>query len=147
MSNQDDIRNQIKDQLQAFSVNNYIYQSGVATAFGLHTTDMLAIHHLHQKDDMTAGQLGRALGLTSGATTALIDRLIRLGFVKREPHPNDRRRIYIRLHTSKIKALKANYQAIDRRVEDILAAYSDREAQVIAQFLQALSEAAPPQEE
>ena len=32
------------------------------------------------------------LGLTSGAATGLVDRLQRGGWVRREPHPEDRRR-------------------------------------------------------
>lgn len=130
---------EIRDQLEAFSVGSYMYQSSIATAFSLHPTDLLAIHFLGQKGDMTAGQLGTHLGLTSGATTALVDRLVKLKFVKRANSPSDRRRVYIQLNQPKIQLLKSKYQAIDQKLEDILGNYPEAHAQVISQFLKSLS--------
>jgi DNA-binding MarR family transcriptional regulator len=40
---------------------------------------------------VTAGQLGEHLGLTRQAAGQLADELERLGYVRREPHPADRR--------------------------------------------------------
>ena len=37
------------------------------------------------------------LGLTSSASTALVDRLERQGVAERYPHPSDRRRVLVRL--------------------------------------------------
>lgn len=44
---------------------------------------------------MTAGELGKKTGLSTGSVTALVDRLEKAGYVVREKDPNDRRRVVI----------------------------------------------------
>jgi len=134
------LKETIKTQLQAFSVGSYIYQSTVARRFGLHPTDMLAIHHLEQKGEMTAGHLGKLLGLTSGATTAVIDRLIKSGFAGRKTQDQDRRHVYIHLNQANIKKLKTSYKVVDEKLAQILDRYSEKDLQVVGDFLNALSQ-------
>ena len=38
------------------------------------------------------GELGPALGLTTGGVTAMLIRLERLGYLRRVPHPDDGRK-------------------------------------------------------
>ena len=42
---------------------------------------------------MTVGRIGELTGLTTGATTRLVDRLEQAGFVRRVADPADRRRV------------------------------------------------------
>ena len=44
---------------------------------------------------MTAGELAKAAGLTTGAVTAVIDRLEKAGVAQRVADPKDRRRVRI----------------------------------------------------
>lgn len=44
--------------------------------------------HLHHAKALTPGELADRLALTSGAVTALVDRLERLGWARREPSGN-----------------------------------------------------------
>lgn len=70
-------------------------EADVATArrMRLSAGDYLALKHLMIADGPVGPvELGRLLGLTSGAATGLVDRLQRAGWVRREPHPDDRRR-------------------------------------------------------
>lgn len=72
--------------------------SRAAQAFmRLNSTDMRALHYLivceHRGDLATAGSLGAHLGLSSGATTKMLDRLAAAGHVQRHPHPRDRRAV------------------------------------------------------
>ncbi|MEV4347387.1 MarR family transcriptional regulator [Actinoplanes sp. NPDC049596] len=63
--------------------------AATARRMGVSAGDFLALKHL-----MVAGaSLGPVeLGLTSGAATGLADRLERDGWIRRGPHPADRRR-------------------------------------------------------
>lgn len=134
------LKKTIKTQLQAFSVGSYIHQSKVASQFGLHSTDMLAIHYLEQQGEMTAGQLGKSLGLSSGATTTAIDRLIKLGFVGRRTQDKDRRHVYVFLNQANIKKLKATYKMIDESLAHTLDHYSEKDLQIVHSFLSALTQ-------
>jgi DNA-binding MarR family transcriptional regulator len=67
----------------------------VATAHSmkLGASDYLALKYLTATSEPCGPvELGRILGMTSGAATGLIDRLERAGHVRRTPHPSDRRR-------------------------------------------------------
>jgi DNA-binding MarR family transcriptional regulator len=67
--------------------------AAIARRMRLSAGDFLALKHL-----VVAGrglgpvELGRLLGISSGAATGLVDRLQRAGYVRREVHPEDRRR-------------------------------------------------------
>jgi DNA-binding MarR family transcriptional regulator len=67
--------------------------TAIAGALGLTASDYLALKHLLVSDEpLGPVELGRMLGITSGAATGLVDRLERAGYVRRGPHPHDRRR-------------------------------------------------------
>jgi DNA-binding MarR family transcriptional regulator len=73
------------------------HRTALAALLGVPDTDVLAIHHLAWAGALTTSALGAQLGLTSGGSTALVQRLEREGFVAREPHPSDRRSTLLRL--------------------------------------------------
>jgi DNA-binding MarR family transcriptional regulator len=65
----------------------------IAGRMGLSAGDYLALKHLAVSDEpLGPADLGRLLGITSGAATGLVDRLERAGYARRHPHPSDRRR-------------------------------------------------------
>ncbi|MDR7328132.1 MULTISPECIES: MarR family winged helix-turn-helix transcriptional regulator [Catenuloplanes] len=67
--------------------------AAIARRMGLTGGDYLALKHLSiSGDPMGPVELGRLLGITSGAATGLVDRLERHGLAERRPHPTDRRR-------------------------------------------------------
>ena len=65
----------------------------------MHSTDVNALIRIRvgqeQGESTTAGWLGEALGLTSGAVTAVVDRLERSGHVRRVRDQHDRRRVIL----------------------------------------------------
>ena len=62
---------------------------------GITRTDARCLYILEQYGSMTAGELADASRLTTGAITAVIDRLDRAGLARRVPHPTDRRRVLV----------------------------------------------------
>ena len=66
-----------------------------AEAAGLNTTDWHALSVLGLAGRLTAGELAERTGLTTGATTRLIDRLEHAGHVRRVVDPADRRRVNV----------------------------------------------------
>src|SRR5580692_7963551 len=67
-----------------------------AESLGVHSSDLIAGSYLSEMGPMTAGELAREMGITTGAMTAAIDRLERAGFATRENDPNDRRKVIIK---------------------------------------------------
>ena len=73
------------------------YRQVIAQVTGLGVTETQALSYLAVHGDRGQHDLGSDLGLTSSASTALVDRLERQGVAERYPHPSDRRRVLVRL--------------------------------------------------
>jgi DNA-binding MarR family transcriptional regulator len=120
----------------------------VATALGLHHSDLLALHAIGAAGgQLSAGDLSAQLELTSGATTALIDRLERLGYVARERDPTDRRKVLLRATGESAAKLRGRYRGIDDRIRALLATRSATEKAAIARFLSELVSSARHEKE
>jgi DNA-binding MarR family transcriptional regulator len=103
---------------------------------GVNAADALALEHLAGAGPLTAGDLGGRLGLTSGGTTALLERLARDGLVERMPHPSDGRKRTL-VPTADGLARAREYQRPLRvRVEQAVGWLSPAEREVIGRFLE-----------
>src|SRR3954452_5722884 len=73
------------------------YRQVLAEHVGVGLTESQAVSYLAVHGDRGQNELAAGLGLSSGASTALVDRLERQGIAERYPHPVDRRRTLVRL--------------------------------------------------
>ncbi|HVW47354.1 MAG TPA: MarR family transcriptional regulator, partial [Solirubrobacterales bacterium] len=64
-------------------------------ALGVNRTDGRCLDLIDQAGRISAGELAAQAGLTSGAMTAVVDRLEDKGYVRRVPDPADRRRVLL----------------------------------------------------
>lgn len=62
---------------------------------GVNRTDGRCLDILEQRGRLTAGQLAAEARLSSGAVTAVIDRLEKAGYARRVADPGDRRRVLV----------------------------------------------------
>lgn len=74
---------------------NQRFDQAVADALGINRTDMRCLDVISREGPQTAGKLASATGLTSGAMTAALDRLERVGYARRVRDPGDRRRVLV----------------------------------------------------
>jgi DNA-binding MarR family transcriptional regulator len=74
-----------------------LLSQSVAAIAGIHSTDLECLDVIHTKGAASPGDLAAATGLTTGAVTSVIDRLEQAGYVRREAHPSDRRKVLLRL--------------------------------------------------
>ena len=66
-------------------------------SFAVGLSDFGVMEMLLHKGPQPVNEIGRRIGLTSGAITAAVDRLESCALVAREPHPSDRRARVVRL--------------------------------------------------
>ena len=71
------------------------YTEFMEGALSVNDTDFKAMGALMQNGPMTAGQLAKAVGVSPGAATSVIDRLVAVGHVTREQNATDRRGVLV----------------------------------------------------
>jgi DNA-binding MarR family transcriptional regulator len=64
---------------------------------GISAAELLALAHLSLDGPLGPTDLTHRLHMTTGAMTAMLDRLAERDYVVREPHETDRRRIMVRV--------------------------------------------------
>ncbi|WP_436849809.1 MarR family winged helix-turn-helix transcriptional regulator [Streptomyces californicus] len=112
--------------LRAVTVEFDLRGAEFAARNDLHPTDLRALIHLLEADraavDVTPGRLGAALRLNSAGTTALLDRLERLGLVRRKRDENDRRRVIL---TVEQKAMELGWSFFGPLIASLVDAAED----------------------
>jgi DNA-binding MarR family transcriptional regulator len=88
------------DLLRRNQVLTQMLDEAAAEYLGVNATDGRAIDLIDQAGRITAGDLARDLRLSTGAVTAIVDRLERAGYARRVADPEDRRRVLIELTPS-----------------------------------------------
>ncbi len=107
----------------------------VVGLLGINRTDGRCLDILDQRGSMTAGELARECGLTTGAMTTLLDRLERLGYLRRVPHPTDRRRVVVEMTDKTRRRIEQIYAPVGMEGRELLACLSDRQLELIAKVM------------
>jgi DNA-binding MarR family transcriptional regulator len=123
------------EQVRRMGAQSVLISKTVAARFGLNTSDLECLDLIYLRGHASAGELATATGLTSGAVTALIDRLERAGYVERTNDPTDRRRREVRILAEAIAPIQAVYQPMQTRMFKLWSSYSARDLAVILDFV------------
>lgn len=122
--------------LRETSAQTVLFSQAVADRVGLNATDLEALDLLVRHGATTAGQLAELTSLTTGAVTGLIDRLERRGYVRREPHPSDRRSVMVRpLTEAALRDLEPCYASMSEAMAELCTRFSDEELVAITDFV------------
>jgi DNA-binding MarR family transcriptional regulator len=114
----------------------------IAQQLGIAPTDLLCLHVLNRAGASTAGALSAQLGRTTGAVTHMIDRLEKAGYVRRQPDPQDRRRVLVEALPPGLERIASFYDGIDTRSRRLIATFSGEQLTAIHTFLQGNYESA-----
>jgi DNA-binding MarR family transcriptional regulator len=125
----------LNDEFRRLSTATILFHQAVADRLGMHVTDHKCAGILLEAGPITAGELGRRTGLTSGTITAVIDRLEKSGFVRRTRDPGDRRRVVIEPLPERIEEkIGPLFRSMARAMAELCAQYSTRELALIRDF-------------
>jgi DNA-binding MarR family transcriptional regulator len=103
-------------------------------ALRLNRTDGRCLDIMDQHGQMSAGELARQSGLTTGAITAVIDRLERIGYVQRVADPSDRRRVLVGPTQKARKDSWELFGPLADAIRPILSGYTDEDLQLLIDF-------------
>lgn len=122
-----------------------LYVGATGRESQMHRTDLTGLAMVMDRGDsgspVTPGQLSAAMHLSAPATSAMLDRLERLGHVRRSPHPRDRRSVVVEMTDHARDVGEQMFGRLAAHVGPVLAGRSADELAAIAEFLEAVSEA------
>ncbi len=90
-------------EMRETSTVTIMFHQAIADRLGMNVTDHKCAGILAQSGPITAGELAKRTGLTTGAITGVIDRLEQAGFARRIRDSNDRRRVFIEADLKRIE--------------------------------------------
>jgi DNA-binding MarR family transcriptional regulator len=133
------VRDDLVRLLQSYAAEAERLSGVFAERQRMHSTDLHALLAVMQADQagdpLTPGRLGRHLGLSSGATTAVIDRLERADHVRRARDDRDRRRVTLHYGAAAQAVGRAFFGPLGQRMDAMLAGYDAAELDAVRRFL------------
>jgi DNA-binding MarR family transcriptional regulator len=126
--------------MRSFFTGVAMYSQTVADRLGMSSGDLHCLNLLAMWGPMTAGQLSRLTGLTSGAVTRMVDRLEAGGFVVRCPAAADRRKVIIDKLPNPV-AISELFAPLRRRLAVVVADLPESDRAAVLRFLQSGSPA------
>ena len=120
------------------SAHTVFFHELVAQKLGLNATDTRCLDLVVRAADreITAGDLGRATGLTTGAITGILDRLEKAELVHRIRDANDRRRVIVRARSEATSRIAKLYEGLGAAMMKLVSSYSAAELELIGGFLE-----------
>jgi DNA-binding MarR family transcriptional regulator len=131
-STKTDLKKRALMAVRDYGVNLTLFRNAMSEWAGLNVTDMECLRLLFQKGIATPSELSRFTGLTSGATTAMLDRLERAGLIERRPNPNDRRGSLIAPAESSGEKAASWFESARKAQDELISSYSESELEIIA---------------
>jgi len=126
----------LTDALRHSSAQALMVSHSVAAKVGLNMTDLECLDIIHMSGSVTAGELARRTGLSTGAITTAIDRLVRAGYAERQDDPNDRRRVLVTTRADRMQTLWQIYAPLQAAMEQLYEGYSKEELRTVAVFME-----------
>jgi DNA-binding MarR family transcriptional regulator len=130
-----DLEKQVFIAARDQGISSVLFRNAIGRKLGLNVADNECLSFLSIKGTSTPTELARYTGLTTGSTTAMLDRLEKAGFIRRAPNPNDRRGVLIEVNKKWAETARPLVMGIQKAHKELLASYSKEELTVIADFL------------
>lgn len=131
-STKTDLKKRALMAVRDYGVNLTQFRNAMSEWAGFNVTDMECLRFLFQKGTSTPSELARQTGLTSGATTAMLDRLEKAGLIERQPNPDDRRGTLITPVKSAGEKVASWFESARNAQDELISSYSESEQEIIA---------------
>ncbi len=112
-----------------------LFRNSLAKSLDLNLTESLCLTLLGIQESLSPSRLAKLVGLTTGATTTLLDRLERQGLVERRANPHDRRGVEIVLTSTYQEKAQKLVEGVQKAHRELLQSYSEEELALITGFL------------
>ena len=133
-----DLVKQVNLVAREYGISTVLFRHVVGEILGVNVTDMECLALIFFKGLATPSELARYTGLTSGATTAMLDRLEKARLIERRPNPQDRRGTLIVLTDERTAEVGAIFASGRQAIDTLTSSYSEKELELIAGYFRNL---------
>lgn len=131
----DELIAQVANEFRRYQNASDEFEETVAQHLGMNRTDLRCTDIIERHGRVTAGDLARETGLTTGAVTSILDRLERLGTIRRVRDKEDRRRVLVELTDKAMRRGRDIWEPLKGASRRSLTRYSDAQLTFIRDFL------------
>ena len=112
------------------------FHQAVASHLDMSAAEWKCLGLLREHGSSSASGLAELSGFTTGAITGIVDRLERAGYVRREPHPRDRRGVIVQpQHLKEVQQrVGPIFQSLLNEMATVASHYTAAELKAIARF-------------
>jgi DNA-binding MarR family transcriptional regulator len=129
---------QVNQGMREYGIITVLFRHAVGERLGVNVTDMECLALIFFKGLATPSELARYTGLTSGATTAMLDRLEKARLIERRPNPQDRRGTWIVLTDERNGEMESIFSPVREAIAGLNAGYSEKELEIVAEYVKKL---------
>ncbi|MYW91907.1 MarR family transcriptional regulator [Amycolatopsis rubida] len=134
-SEREDLVAELLLRSRKLSTETVMFHAAIAEQNGLSAVESKVTDYLARLGPLTPKELAEYAGLAPASVTALVDRLERKGVVNRMPHPDDRRKVLVRVDPANVERAAPLWDFIVAAMKSIAAGYSDEQLQTVIGFL------------
>src|SRR5215831_21381377 len=116
------------------SIGVVLFHQAVGSILGINITDMKSLDIIVIRGFASPSQLAKLTGLSTGSTTAMIDRLEKRGLIERCPNPEDRRGAIVVLTNGAAKKFPPLFESMAKAMEALVSSYSEKELDTLSDF-------------
>ena len=131
---QEDLKQQVIRGAREYGIGSVLFRHVIGEMLGVNATDMECLGVIFFTGVATPSELAQYTGLSSGATTAMLDRLEKSELIARRPNPKDRRSTHIVLVDETAEKLAPWFAELRSAQEQIVSSYSEPELELLADF-------------
>ncbi|MBU7569691.1 MAG: MarR family transcriptional regulator, partial [Flavobacterium sp.] len=130
-----DLLQQFRLASRQYSDASIFMHEAIARKAGLAGSDHKYLGLILQHKELTAGELSKLTGLTTGAVTGLIDRLEKKKLLKRKFSKDDRRKVIIVPdEENAMKLLQPLFVELQQKTTALIASFSSSEMESIKRY-------------
>ena len=112
------------------------FEAHVGRQLTVNPTDLQAMEHLIQSGPLSPTELSRRLGISTAATTAVIDRLVALDHASRTQHPTDRRGVVVVPNPRSVERAMGTLMPMIAGIDGVIQQFDPEDQHVITDYLE-----------
>lgn len=134
---------ELMEQFRVSGIQDNAFDDATAELLGVNRTDLNCIDIIDRHGGLTAGELAAESGLSTGAVTAVIDRLERAGYARRVRDDEDRRKVKVEVTPKLRKGALEVYGPMMEEWQAVMNRATTEQLRLMVHFMREANEVKP----